>query len=214
MRLHLGCGDVYLVDEEIPWINIDLMIPGYSFLATERPDLVEHNATTLDRYYKHPYTTVGPLLNRLCVADAFMDVRYLLYGSETVEEILSVQILEHFDFAETAAVLREWYRVLRRGGLLCVDVPDFEALSFLLAAQNTEDAKEYYYRMIFGSQKNVHAYHKNGFTEARLFSALSGAGFDQITRTPNFLNHPYPSVTMSALKGVSDVSSEGECSPQ
>ena len=52
LRLHVGCGTVYLDG----YVNLDLEVPGYSFLASERPDLVAVNRTTVDRYYKHDET--------------------------------------------------------------------------------------------------------------------------------------------------------------
>ena len=48
LKLHVGCGTVYLDG----YVNLDVEVPGYSFLATERPDLLERNRTTVDRYYK------------------------------------------------------------------------------------------------------------------------------------------------------------------
>jgi hypothetical protein len=45
LKLHVGCGTVYLEG----YVNLDLPVEGYSFLAAERPDLLERNRTTLDR---------------------------------------------------------------------------------------------------------------------------------------------------------------------
>lgn len=46
-KLHLGNGTVYLDG----WINIDL----HGSLAKDRPDLVKHNLTTIENYYKYPF---------------------------------------------------------------------------------------------------------------------------------------------------------------
>ena len=48
LKLHVGCGTVYLDG----YVNLDVEVPGYSFLAAERPDLMERNRTSVDRYYK------------------------------------------------------------------------------------------------------------------------------------------------------------------
>lgn len=195
MRLHLGCGNVYLQG----YVNIDLPIRGYSFLAEDRPDLVEKNRTTLLNYYKKPYSRAGPR-DVLCVADAFMDILHLDYLDNSVDEILVVQTFEHLSRYEAQEALAEWRRVLRRGGKLIIDVPDFEALARELLAQSNEDEKEYYYRMIFGSQKNAYAFHKEGYTFPKLSSLLGKSGFVEMIDLGNIL-HPYPSVTIEAKKG-------------
>lgn len=51
----------------------------------------------------------------------------LEYESDSADEIRASHILEHFSHRETEAVLAEWVRVLRPGGLLKVAVPDFDA---------------------------------------------------------------------------------------
>ena len=48
LKLHVGCGTVYLEG----YVNLDVPVAGYSFLASERPDLVEKNRTSVERYYK------------------------------------------------------------------------------------------------------------------------------------------------------------------
>ncbi len=196
MKLHLGAGHVYLDG----WTNCDIAIPDYSFLAKDRPDLVQANRTTLDRYYAHPYRRDGIVADRLCVADVFMDARALELPNDSVEEILVVQLLEHFDRREAAEAVREWYRVLQPGGRLVVDTPDLDGLMLEFLAEKSEERREYYYRMIFGSQKNAGAYHKDGYTLAKLAALLSSAGFEEIRDLVNPLGHPYPALTVEGLK--------------
>ena len=47
------------------------------------------------------------------------------YADGSVDEIRASHILEHFSHHEVALVLREWVRVLKRGGKLYIAVPDF-----------------------------------------------------------------------------------------
>ena len=44
VKLHIGCGGVYLEG----YINIDVKIDGYSFLTSERPDLMTMRGLTAD----------------------------------------------------------------------------------------------------------------------------------------------------------------------
>ena len=83
LRLHVGCGTVYLDG----YVNLDVEVPGYSFLASERPDLKERNRTTVDRYYKEDESREtlehGPREEQACVVDRYADLRALPYEPGT-----------------------------------------------------------------------------------------------------------------------------------
>lgn len=51
-----------------------------------------------------------------------------MFEDNSVDLIYACCLLEHFKRYETERVLREWYRVLKPGGILRVSVPDFEKL--------------------------------------------------------------------------------------
>lgn len=199
LKLHLGCGDIYLED----YINIDSYKEGYSYLAKDRPDLVEENKTTVERYYKREQSKETlhkkELKGKFCVADRFMDISELDYPENSVDEILTVQTLEHLSRGEAGKALSLWYRILKPGGKLHIDVPDFEETSRQLLAQRTEEEKEWYYRLIFGSQKNEGAFHKDGFSARKLEGMLRGHGFVNIVQIENTL-HFYPAIIMECVK--------------
>ena len=57
------------------------------------------------------------------------DIRDLdIFKDNSVDLIYSSHSLEYFDRIEVKGVLKEWYRVLKHGGILRLAVPDFEAL--------------------------------------------------------------------------------------
>jgi ubiquinone/menaquinone biosynthesis C-methylase UbiE len=190
LKLHVGCGTVYLDG----YVNLDVPVEGYSFLATERPDLVERNRTTVDRYYKH-----GPGRPQACVVDAYAPVDALPYPPNSADEIRAVQCLEHLPMKDGPRVLRHWYDILKPGGVAHVDVPDFEETARQLLAQPDEASKEWYYRLIYGSQKNAYAYHKNGFSPARLERLLREAGYAEVRHVPNTI-HFYPVTIAEGIK--------------
>lgn len=199
LKLHVGCGTVYLDG----YVNLDLPVEGYSFLATERPDLLARNRTTVDRYYKKDESRAtlehGPGEPQACVVDRYAPMDALPYAPGTVDEIRSVQSLEHLDMREGPRVLRHWYEILRPGGIAHVDVPDFEETARQLLAQPDEPAKDWYYRLVYGSQKNPYAFHKNGFSPARLERMLLEAGFREVRHVPNKI-HFYPVTIAEAIK--------------
>ena len=199
LKLHVGCGTVYLDG----YVNLDVEVPGYSYLASERPDLTGRNRTTVDRYYKKEESREtlehGPRESQFCVVDRYADLRSLPYEPNTVDEIRSVQSLEHLDMKEGPRVLRHWHELLRPGGILHVDVPDLEETVRQLLAQPDEPSKEWYYRLVYGSQKNAYAFHKNGFSPARLEWMLREAGFREVRHVPNTI-HFYPVTIAEATK--------------
>jgi len=198
-RLHVGCGTVYLDG----YINIDLEVPGYSFLASERPDLVAVNRTTVDRYYKHLETRdsleQGTLNAQHCVVDRYAPIDALPFAPESVDEIRSVQVLEHMETKRVPEVLRHWHAMLKPGGIAHVDVPDFEETARQLLAQPDEPSKDWFYRLIYGSQKNAHAFHRSGFSPARLERLLREAGFREVRHLQNTL-HFYPVAIAEGVK--------------
>ena len=176
---------------------------GYSFLARERPDLVALNRTTVDRYYRNDESQEslerGSRPPQFCVVDGYAAVDALPYPPESADEIRTVQVLEHVPMKDTARVLRHWYETLRPGGLLHLDVPDFEETARQLLAQPDEPSRDWYYRLIYGSQKNDYAYHRNGFSPARVERLLRAAGFERMRHLPNTL-HFYPVVITEAIR--------------
>ena len=199
LRLHVGCGTVYLDG----YVNLDVEVPGYSYLASERPDLADLNRTTVDRYYKNVESQAtlekGPGRPQYCVVDRYARVDQLPFEVGTVDEIRSVQVLEHMDMKQAPFVLRHWFEKLKPGGVCHVDVPDFEETARQLLAQPDEPAKDWFYRLIYGSQKNAYAYHRNGFSPARLEMLLRGAGFRDVRHLPNTI-HFYPVCIAEGIK--------------
>lgn len=199
MKVHVGCGNVYLDG----YCNVDLEIPGYTFLSSERPDLVEQNRTTVERYYKTEYSLEEFKKPKalLCVVDRYGSMLDLdrLFPADSVEEVRAVQCLEHLTREEAKQALAVFHRVLKPGGLVHIDVPDFEETVRQLLAQPDEEAKDYYYRLVFGSQKNEWSLHKDGHSFPRLKRMLEGAGFHDVVERPNEI-HMYPAVIAEARK--------------
>lgn len=71
------------------------------------------------------YTNVGSAPQQLG-----FDCRDLPFKNETLDGIFSSHVIEDFTYAEQAQILREWIRVLARGGVIVLLQPDqkrFEA---------------------------------------------------------------------------------------
>lgn len=68
-------------------------------------------------------------LNDFPHIDYYQDIRSLpMISNNTVDLIYFCHGIEYFDRIEIVKVLKEWRRVLKKGGLLRLAMPDFEAL--------------------------------------------------------------------------------------
>ena len=60
-------------------------------------------------------------------------ITILPYEDSSVDVVYASHVLEYFDRQEVAQVLKEWRRVLKKGGVLRLAVPNFKVLSQLLS---------------------------------------------------------------------------------
>lgn len=196
--LHLACGTVYLRSHSTEdWINIDTEHEN-TYLSDKRPDLVEQNGTDMEHYYKQfvgkeDFMT-GKLHEKEVVCDRLMDVQKLDYEDNSVDKIVGIQIVEHFDYEDGKNLLKEWFRVLKSGGSVQIHVPDMEGI---IASYGKEDL-DWMIRQIYGSQKNKLNVHKSGYTNLSLTKILKKVGFSNVVAIKNI--HSYPSVCLRAYK--------------
>lgn len=140
--------------------------------------------------------------HRGCVADV-VDDAFTLTGYEegSVSEIVAAHILEHAQFDRTAQILKRWYSLLARGGMLWVAVPNFE----MVVNEHHKNYKagktswEFFNSRIFGNAKAARAmygtkelkaapgilayelaFHRAVFTPAMLVNCVKRAGFKTV----------------------------------
>lgn len=56
-------------------------------------------------------------------ADIVADIRYLPFDDDSIDEILSVHVAEHFYLKEIVGVVKEWMRVLKPNGIAVFELP-------------------------------------------------------------------------------------------
>jgi len=196
VKLHLGCGTVYLDG----WVNIDVQRAG-ALLASEHPEEVAYNRTTIDKYYRHDMMD-AMMMNGRVVVDEFADITALPHPANSVDEILVVGAFEHIDPKDVKSTLECWYRILKPGGVLYIDVPDLIGTLELLrdSAGISDDC--WAIRLIYGSQKDEYSYHKWGYTPTMLKRLCEARGFLDC-QVVDFIKHDYPMFTMACGKGLS-----------
>jgi predicted SAM-dependent methyltransferase len=136
-----------------------------------------------------------------------IDITALPYPDASVDEILAEHVFEHFSFAEEGIVWPEMARVLRPGGRLTMEVPDFAwVCRTFLNAQ--DDWRDFYVvghpdhyagcgrrldqrwgilqTMFFGNQNGAGQFHHSAYTEGKLRAIGNKLGFQSIDVTRIF----------------------------
>lgn len=193
MKFHVGAGSVFLRH----WVNVDLPLPNV-FLAPERPDLVEKFITSETMYYaRHSDKTInsvrmGPLKQET-VCDAYGSFDLLPARPDSVEEILSRQCFEHLNMEQGKRALVECHRVLKRHGVLRLDIPDPDETIRLYG----ETKDPVYVRHLFGPRINEYGFHTH-YTRDMLKKFAGDAGLRFVKEEENI--HWYPAFCLQFAK--------------
>jgi hypothetical protein len=112
------------------------------------------------------------------IADEYANLLELRYKSNTVDEVRLHHVFEHFPRAVAAALLYSWNTWLKKGGILRIEVPDFEKTGKVaLSRFSSKKAKAVAMRHIFGSQEAHWAVHFEGYTPSSLSHVMELYGF-------------------------------------
>lgn len=113
--------------------------------------------------------------------DARFDISAVPYEDNSVDEIRAYHVIEHFDYKQAHLVLKEWHRVLKPGGTIRIETPDFlESCKDFITAD--EDRRWKLYGHFFSEAWRPGFVHKFLFIESELHKALTWAGFTDIVR--------------------------------
>jgi len=170
VKLHLGCGQVYLEG----YINIDYPLDNHT-------------------------------VQQESVADEFADLAKLRYKRKTIDEVRLHHTYEHFPRHIAVALLASWHTWLKRGGVLHIEVPDFdETAKVALNHKSTDREKKIALRHIFGSNEAFWATHYEGWSVGRLTELIKLYGFKNIkVEQTSYL--ATRNVTIIAKKGMGEI---------
>lgn len=119
-------------------------------------------------------------VNYLPTVDVVDNIKYLRkFDENTVDLIYTSNTLEHLGRWEYIPALQRWYALLKKGGILRISVPDFEALSEYY--METKDLKTLY-SALYAGQDNAQNFHYWCWDFKMLKQDLESVGFNNIKR--------------------------------
>ncbi len=127
---------------------------------------------------------ISPLAKR--PPEILADVRSVPLPDGCADEIMAIHIFEHFALWECAAVIGEWRRLLKVGGLIALEMPDIIKCchNIINGVPGKSPDKPYQLGMwgVFGENTEAEPLmgHKWGWTFSTLKPFLAGHGFAKI----------------------------------
>jgi len=136
-------------------------------------------------------------------ADVYQDIRTLNYKENSVDEVRSHHLFEHFSRAEALELLVRWRGWLKPGGRMLIETPDFEESIRAYLYANTRKRKMELGRHIFGSQEAGWAYHYDFWDKQKFKFVLGKMGFKKIRvrRYSNSLAKHFPKIPLLNVIG-------------
>ncbi len=107
-------------------------------------------------------------IRSLSGVDVVTDIRNLNYSN--VDEILAIDVIEHFPQGEVEEILKRWIKCLRKGGILILECPDVREL----ARMNLPDRE--FIKRLYGGQDYPENFHYAGFTMQTMKELLIKCG--------------------------------------
>jgi predicted SAM-dependent methyltransferase len=111
--------------------------------------------------------------------DLECDIVQLPFDDDTADRIETYHVIEHLGRHEAVAALRKWHRILKSGGVLVIECPDFDA-----ACREYLDGREGRIDNLFGLQRFEGDGHQFGYNFKRLHRLLTECGFRSIVQKP------------------------------
>jgi predicted SAM-dependent methyltransferase len=129
------------------------------------------------------------------------------FADDSVDLIESHHMIEHLSLAESEQALREWYRVLKPGGMLVITCPDLTRVcarwllyTALYPIARRPERLERILQMIVGSQEHSGMFHKSGYDARRMRRLLTEAGYTVEFSYARYPRRPTPSLLTIARK--------------
>lgn len=136
-------------------------------------------------------------------ADKYADIRTLQYPDNSVDEIRSHHMFEHFNRAEALALLARWRRWLKPGGALVIETPDFAGCALSYTFAFSRKRRLTLGRHAFGSQEAPWAIHYDFWDASKFKYVLKKFGFKKlrVNRYANSVAKHFPKIPFLNILG-------------
>ena len=108
--------------------------------------------------------------------DLECDIVQLPFEDNTVDRIETYHVIEHMPRHDVPRAMKEWHRVMKPGGVLIIECPNFDQ-----AVREYLDGNEDRIDNIFGLQRFPGDTHVFGYNFNRLKAIVEQAGFTDVT---------------------------------
>lgn len=139
-------------------------------------------------------------------ADYQMDVLDLKFDDNSIDEILASHLFEHLSPHYAVPALKEWYRVLKPGARLIMEMPDFEKLCVRFLNEKDYNKRLEILNAIFCPSDIVNgkpvegSNHLWGWWPESMYYHLSWTGYVNISFYEQTSTHPYDNFSLAAYK--------------
>ena len=106
----------------------------------------------------------------------------LPYEDNSIDEIWSNDVIQHFSRKEWKFIKKDWVRVLKKGGVMHLACWDF---LWVLRKFLKHPDEPYSMQRIYAGQGDEYDYFKNGFTYEKLTRELQEEGMANFQRQPS-----------------------------
>lgn len=102
-----------------------------------------------------------------------------MFENEEFDYVLASDIIEHFPIAKTKNVLKEWIRVLKKGGMIEFRLPNLAAIckQYFDGGKNAKNVSW----LLYGGQDYPGNFHYVGFDRAFFKSVCTEVGLEELT---------------------------------
>ncbi len=113
-----------------------------------------------------------------------------MFEDNSVDVVECYHLFEHLTFSDAVDALKEWHRVLKKGGKLSLELPNLTRCVEILHKKEGKDAEDHAMMGLFGQipkslkKESIFQIHKYGWTFEELTEELGKAGFTKSMKTP------------------------------
>lgn len=154
--------------------------------------------TYLEGYVNIDYPTTEKTIMNV-KADIYQDITTLDYPENSIDEIRSHHVFEHFNRVDSLKLLSKWRRWLKPGGKLVIETPDYFWCNVFTIFAPFKFKMELG-RHVFGTQEDHWANHLDFWYKAKFKKVLKKMGFYKFKFTHPIYRNLLPNIKVECYK--------------